>query len=149
MQHLPAMLGDTMEEDGPFIFMDADLLESERQVIEAALPTSAGNDQPGLPAELAIQVAVQFVERARYGEPPTVAALRNALAPLPLSQSLALQRRLQQVRGAIYHGRNYQGRDYDPTRLFAVNPRWNRRWETMLSGVLFPAYIGYLDVGQF
>lgn len=136
-------------DDEPFVFLDMDDLEAERRVLQAALPHPHGHPAATLPRDSAMANAIVVARLAPFGDPPTPNALTRRLAPLSRSASEALHLRLDQLDRAIHHARHFHGRDYDPTRVVAVNPRWDRRWEALLSGALLVAYLGFLSVENF
>lgn len=149
-QHLKPMQAKELHEtDAAFIFMDADLLEAERQAIEAALPASVGPYRQAPSQDESIDLAIGFSGLFQHGAEPQPDELRCALEILPWSKIEVLRTRLIQIRLAIRHARHYRGRDFDPTRVFAVPAVWRLRWESVISGDLLPAYVVHLDVGQY
>lgn len=148
-RHLVTQDPAVWRDDEPYIFMDADDLEAERQVLLAALPHRPLGPLPTVSLEAATRNAWQLARLARFGAPPTPDALTRALARLPVSQSQELRARLEQVGRALGHARRFHGRDYDSTRAVAVNPRWDRRWDALLGGSLLMAFLGWVPVDRF
>lgn len=148
-QHLVPVEADFLHADiAAYIFMTSEQLEAEREAIQQA----TGGGRPGAhstkpnPEEIA-SVSAHFGALAPFGHTPTAEHLRETLAPLHGSRIVAFQ--LELVRRALRHASRYQGQDYDPTNTFAVSPHWRHRWQTLLQGGLFPAYVGFLETGQF
>lgn len=148
-RHLHAQDASTWRADEPYIFMDVSDLEAERQVLLAALPHHPRGHAPTSSLGAAARDAALLTGLARFGEPPTSAELTGALETLPPSRSRALHARLEQLGRAIRDARRWHGRDYDPSRLAAVNPRWDRRWDALLGGVLVMAWLGPVPVERF
>lgn len=148
-RHLITQPASVCRDDEPFVFLDVDDLEVERRVLQAALPHPRGYRTAAFPCDRAMANAIEVARLAPFGEPPAPDALTRRLAPLSRSGSEALHLRLDQLGRAIHHARHFHGRDYDPTRAVAVNPRWDRRWEALLSGALLMAYLGFLSVENF
>ena len=119
-------------------------LEGERLEILEALPPSFGN--PRYPSqEEAMALGYEFSRVARFAERPPAAALRQSLSLLDAMQSERVLYRLKEIGTTIRSACEIWGRDYDPSRTFAVNHRWGRRWETLLCGGVFLAYIGMVE----
>ena len=135
--------------DAPFVLLTFDDLEVERRELQAALPAHAGTDTATPIDETATGLAGRLERLARSGWPPSADELRCALAQLTETESRSLDRRLDQIGHAIAYGRRVHGRDYDPTPVAAVSHRWDRRWATLVSGALYPAYVGFLPVASF
>lgn len=151
-QHLTPLEIDVLMDEAPaYTFMTASQLEDERKAIAEALEPlgPVGQTAPPTPDE-ACYLAVRFVELLPFSQPPHADVLREVLrarpAPLSTTETLALSRRLSQIRAAIRHASLYQGRDFDPTDTFAVVPQWQLRWQSLISGALFPAYVALLPI---
>ena len=71
------------------------------------------------------------------------------LSPLSLSESCRLDARLNQVGHALAHAGRVRGVDYSRTTIAAVSHRWDRRWVTLVAGLLLPAYLGHLSIDDF
>ena len=149
-RHLFSQGEDLVAEDGPFVLRDVDRIAEEGRTLKAALPHPPGRRRVrALSQKTMVRNAIEVSSLARFGEPPTVESLRSALAPLPASRSRELHVCLAQIHLTLHHAQRFHGRDYDPTRLVLVNPRWDRRWENLLSGTLCVAWVGHLSVDDF
>lgn len=148
--HLHSMGADVpWAPDAPFILLTFDDLEDERRALQVALPARAGSETAPPTGEIAFRLAGRLERLARSGWLPSADELRCALAPLPESESRSLDRRLNQIGHAIAYGRRVHGRDYDATPVALVSHRWDRRWATLVSGALCPAYVGFLSIESF
>ena len=141
LKPLPA---DSLLDDGPYIFMDIDHLEEERLAILETLPHPSGN--PIYPSkEEAMAIGFEFSRVARFSERPPATALRQSLSLLDATQSGRVFYRLAQIGTTIRSAREIWGRDYEPSRTFAVSHRWDRRWEALLCGGIYLAFVGILE----
>ena len=148
--HLWPMNADTIAvEDAPFVFVTFGDLEAERRALQAALPVRAEPQTPPPTTDTGFQLGWRLGRLLRSGRPPPPDELTDALAQLTEAESRSLDRRLNQIRNAIAYGRRVRGRDYDPTPIAVVSHRWDRRWVTLVSGTLYPAYVGFLSVAPF
>lgn len=147
-RHLYPMPADVLHDIiQTFIFMPATELEAEREAISRCVPVGAGAQTPT--KDQCLDLGLRFAQLAPFATPPSDDAMQRALAPLTPSQSGALHARLDQVRRAIRQARHLHGVDYDPTDVFAVQPLWHLRWESLISGALYQAFVGFLEIDRF
>lgn len=147
--HLHPEPVEVLEQSAPYIFMTTDQLQGELQALADALPYPSGPYEPKPSLQEAVALGWELTRLSPFGQPPTVDELSATLAVAPSSQSRSLHRRLMQVERAIRHAQHLHGRDFEPTSVFAVNPRWDRRWDALVGGELLPAYIACAAVDQF
>lgn len=148
-QQLKPLTAEVLHEDETtFIFMDADILEGERIALCEALPANASWPVEVPTRSSPIALGSHFAGVFENRPHATSDDLRAGLALLSHPEIQALQARFAQIHSAIWHVRHYHGRDFEPTRVFAVSPVWRRRWETLIGGILYPAYIAVLDVNR-
>lgn len=139
---------DVMDEP-PYRFMTAAQLEAERAAIAVALPRPGTDHDRALDQHDQLAHGARFADLASFAEPPSAVALRDALAPLGPKKSMELMQLLLQIRAALSQIPHWYGQDFDPTDLFVVSPLWFQRWQDLIGGVLFPAYIGFVRTERF
>ena len=149
-RHIKPIAADVLHEIDPtVIFMDVDALEAERTAIVEALPNAVCGPRPTLSMHEGLALSQVFVSKVvGCVAPETVDALRCRLAQLPNRQTQQLEHRLRQLQRAFQLIPYYHGRDFDPTRALAVQPQWHKRWEALIGGMVYPAYVACLDVNQ-
>lgn len=129
--------------------MTAAQLESERAAIAAALPFCNTSRSQTLDRHDRLSHGARLADLAPFVQPLGAAELRDALAPLEQTKSTELMQLLLQIRAALSQIPHWHGQDFDPTDLFVVSPLWSQRWQDLIGGVLFPAYIGFVRTEQF
>lgn len=131
-----------------FIFMNASHIESELAVFLAALPMQDAVPMIHLERHALIEASSAVADLA-FLMPPNVGELKDALSHIDDNQIQLIQCRLLQVRKAILSAKYFHGKDFESTDVFAVSPVWSKRWDQLVCGNLFPAYIGYVDIDSF
>ena len=142
------MTSDVLEDNAPYVFMDIDDLEAELHVIEAALPSYPMHRAKAPSRSQAMLMAMAFQRATAFGVAPTVDELTERLAHLQPRTMALLRARLPVLATYLRSACEIWGRDYEPSRTFAVNHRWDRRWASLLSGGLFVAFVGFLEIDQ-
>ncbi len=151
--HIDPLDAETLHEFEPtYVFMSGEEIAEEcRAILDALppLPPYFAYLHRNEPLDTWLSLALRFQALFRGGSEPSADTLQRALAPLPRSEKHLLACRLHQIIRAVQVSVLCHGTDWNPTNTFAVPPMWKKRFETLIGGMLCPAFVVFVDVGRF
>ncbi len=121
-----------------FIFVSTHALHAELQQIRTLLPAVLVPEVRPDTSKSSVLALAEYVGSALpFAVTPTDDELRYALSLLSQKQIALFHARLRKLEhqwiGLV---------EDEHCQLFAVSPVWNVRWSMLMSGQLYPAYIG-------